>query len=788
MFRRQKIGWYLAVGAGPFLLLSEVLLGGKTLYWGTAGLQFIPWRAYAWEIFQSGQIPLWNPLSGLGAPLVANYQSALFYPPGWLLVPFTAMGGVPWLAWGCTLLAALHLAWAGWGMMRLLDHLDLEPFAQAIGGMVFSLSGYLVARLSFFSMIWTAAWMPWVIFFVSRSIIAGKEIKTGRNYLCLSLTVCLAMMLLAGHAQLSWYGLLLAGGWALVMARLKGGGWKTQAESLGRVIVASLYAVALAAVQLFPTLEYLMQSQRSTVVDYETALTYSFWPWRFLTFIAPDLFGNPGRGNYWGYASYWEDAVYLGLLPALLAISTWGKIFRKKRDDSKNGRYKLLVIFLWTLTGIAFLLALGKNTPVFPLLFRYVPTFGLFHAPARFMIWAVFCLAILAAIGAQDWQPPRGRRLYVTRLATAAGAAVTMGAVITSFIMPDVAATITSAAAITGFLGVGSGLLCLFMPLKEQAKKWKIWAYVVLAWIGADLIIAGRLLNPLVEKEFFTTGSEQAEMIRYRLNGERMYISREDEYRLKFEHFFRFEDYRPPENFSDLGVSLLPNFNLLDGIASANNFDPLLIDRYAHWMDHLETLNFEQRRHWLSMMGVGIVERIKDDQLSGVTFLPLENAGRFRWASCVRYAQDQEEAWRLLNERIAAPGEIPPQSPLILEAEFETRHDCRAEGRARLLLLEETANSVTVQVETASAGWLVLADSWYPGWRAVVDGKPAAVMPADYLFRAVYVPDGTPVVKFIYRPASFYTGGAFSGVSLIFMLILGRREIHRSSRSSVTTK
>ena len=84
--------------------------------------------------------------------------------------------------------------------------------------------------------------------------------------------------------------------------------------------------------------------------------TYSYWPWRFLSIALPNFFGNPGDGNYWGYASFWEDSLYFGIIPLLLTLGT---IFKKNTVSS-------LVRFLWIWIIVGFLLALGKNSPVFP--------------------------------------------------------------------------------------------------------------------------------------------------------------------------------------------------------------------------------------------------------------------------------------------------------------------------------------------------------------------------------------------------------------------------------------
>jgi len=45
----------------PFLILAPVIFTVKALFWGTPGLQFIPWQAYAWETLLGGEMPLWKP-------------------------------------------------------------------------------------------------------------------------------------------------------------------------------------------------------------------------------------------------------------------------------------------------------------------------------------------------------------------------------------------------------------------------------------------------------------------------------------------------------------------------------------------------------------------------------------------------------------------------------------------------------------------------------------------------------------------------------------------------------
>ncbi len=70
-----------------------------------------------------------------------------------------------------------------------------------------------------------------------------------------------------------------------------------------------------------------------------------------------------------------------------------------------------------------------------------------------------------------------------------------------------------------------------------------------------------------------------------------------------------------------------------------------------------------------------------------------------------------------------------------------------------------------------SPGYLVLADTYDPGWSATVDGQPATIRPAYVAFRAVYLKEGKHTVIFRYRPAGFQSGLALSAVGLAISLL-----------------
>ena len=127
--------------------------------------------------------------------------------------------------------------------------------------------------------------------------------------------------------------------------------------------------------------------------------------------------------------------------------------------------------FLVALIVVSFALALGKNTPIFPFLYQYVPTFNMFQAPARFSLWAVFGLALLAGKGAHDWRRAglRGRGWVKRGIAAAVAVVLASGAGLV--LLGDVKLAFIQATALAGLLGIAAGFLALFAPQDERVTR-----------------------------------------------------------------------------------------------------------------------------------------------------------------------------------------------------------------------------------------------------------------------------------------------------------------------------
>ncbi len=716
----KKRSPHLLVWLAPFILLAPVWLSGQALYWGTPSTQFVPWWWQAWRTLQAGELPLWNPLLGMSAPLAANYQAALFYPPNWLYFVLAALGGLPLMAWGQALLVAAHLALAGAGMLRLLRALGADQRGQLVGALAFSLSGYLVSRAHFLSINASLAWLPWILLAVYQLAPAP-----GRRAV-LRLAALLALQWLAGHAQMAWYSLLLAGAWLLLWTLPTQNRWR----ALGGFVAAGALALALSAVQLLPTAEYLLQSQRASQVDLALAMTYSLWPWRLLTLMAPGLFGSPAAGDYAGYGNFWEDAIYIGVLPLLFAVLALRRVQPRR-----------LVWFLLGVVVVSLLLALGKNTPVFPWLFAHVPSFDMFRGPARFSIWAVLALSLLAGLGVQHWRAPQGRALYWSRLAVAGAAAVIFGGLVGMWLRTDPRVEIPASYP-GAILWLGLTLLVFSVfnlrgwRLPEPTRNWVLGLFV-----AVELLVAGWGLNPGAPLDLYAAQPMMAE-VQAQLDGGRLYMPAEDERVLKFERLFRFDTFYSADP-REVRTSLLPNTSLLEGLPSANNFDPLLPGRYVEWITALEAADIDTRAGMLALMNVSVVQHVEPD--GSVRFESVPALPRVQLYACQPPAQ------------IA----VPAACPLL-------------EGGARIA--HSSANRVRVSVDAEQGGWLLLADTYFPGWHAQIDGVPVDIQPAYGVFRAVAVPAGAHEVEFLYQPLSFTIGLASSLLAWPLWLLAWRRK------------
>jgi len=349
-------------------------------------------------------------------------------------------------------------------------------------------------------------------------------------------------------------------------------------------------------------------------------------------------------------------------------------------------------------------------------------------------------------------------------------------------------------AALAGFWALGVGVLALtapepsspFVPLPSRLtggegmpsrrlgwgrKGW--WRWAVALWLSADLLVAGWGLNPAARAdEIYGATPPAVQKASALAHGARVYIPPNGEEHLKFDRFFRFKDFSPPAGgWGGLRATLLPNLSLLDGIPSANNFDPLLPARYDWYTAAGAAQPPEARRRIWARLGVGAVEWVDPDPPYTVHWEAIAAEPRARWVPRAVWVSNADEAWGEVARR-AREGGAAWQCVVALEGEpIPAEPACSTSWKVQLLESAPQREVWDVQAPQ-NGGFVVFSEAWYAGWKAFVDGKQVPIYRADYLFRAVPVPAGKHRVVMVYRPWWWVVGGITSAAALLALAAL----------------
>ena len=362
------------------LFFHQLAFSGKILARGDTFEYFYPYWDARDSAFRAGRLPLWTPDLFMGAPLLANPQIGVYYPPNWLTAPFRAPRAI-------AISILLHSLLAAAGACWLYRQAVNERWIPALtAGVVYAFSGYLCAHIEQINQFQGLAWLPWLLALFQRVLTGGKPARDG-----LLLAIAWALQIFSGHTQtvfISGIGLSLYALGHAAAGRERGATVKEAARAL--LVLAGCFAVALllALPQLLPSLELLRLSNRGGGFDPLGATAFS---------LPPDLLGRALLPSYDGqlFGEYVGAIGIIGLGLALWAVLT----------KQLTGSQRWTWLFVAAL-GLA--LALGRFNPLY-LLLAELPPFSLFRAPARFLALFTLGASMLAGLGIESLAPAAKR-------------------------------------------------------------------------------------------------------------------------------------------------------------------------------------------------------------------------------------------------------------------------------------------------------------------------------------------------------------------------------------------
>lgn len=817
-------------------------------------LENYAWKRFLVAAFQRRELPLWNPYLFAGAPFLANGQHSALYPFTILFLIFP----IP-QAYG--LFNALQLFLAGLGMYLLARTWGLSRAAATLAGVAYELSAFMVVSLVFPMIVAGAAWLPYLLAalhaMIERRPLFGRP--TALPW-AIAAALALGMNILAGHVEITYYTVLVGAGYGLwgawkALRRPRGlreapssphppsassspeGSDRSPTHPAGIQALATLGWVGLAlglgfaigAAQWIPLYEVVRENFREGTATLQQVLGWAY-PWRhLLVFLIPDFYGNPshhgvrdvftgewrpftvnayGQPNpngaftsHWGIKNYVEGGAYLGLLPwafAVLALIRWRSL---RRSSVPLG-------FLILLTVLSLSFAFGL--PTYALLYYGLPGINQLHSPFRWIWPFTLAMAGLAGVGFDQalQEEGRGRRwIAAGLLGLGIGTLSALG--LARWGMPDEALALADRALYAlakapeafpdgrmffsyqfwnllrfGIVATGSGLALLAL----RRRPWGPW--LVIGMLAVDLLQAGAGFNPAADPRWLA-------------------------YEPPVVHFLK----------QDAGLWRLTTFDphgrktfnangpWLYDLQDVRGYDSIILKRYVAYLSAIQPQHELPFNRIAPLTDPGALDSPLLDALNVKYVITEETIASPRYTLVyegeVRVYRNEgamPRAWTLPltatvfhRDPFAALRQFDPRFYVIVNRSIPEVGQFGAPGTPRPATVTAYGiNEVWIDVAVEEPSWLVLADTFFPGWvayRRPIGGSEQEeqrleIYAANGLFRAVILPPGRWTVRFRYSPMSVKLGfftTFIGGMAALFMLIvwawgrLYRAEMERST-------
>lgn len=754
---RRPLLLAVALYALTTLALCWPMLGGQFLVSPlsdqySAGYAF---RAFGAEAFRAtGHIPQWNPFLFGGMPFVAAMHGDIFYPTAWLrwILPVdTAMN----------LGFALHLLLAGVAMYALLRALRFGFGAALAGGVAYQLTGIVASLVhpGHDGKLFVSALAPLVFLALHRAVSGGRLGAYG------VLAVLVGLCMVSPHYQLTYYLLVAAGLWTLwLVFRAPERPAGNPLVPLGLALAAVLVGLAISAVQALPFLEYIPWSPRGEAGSsqgWDYATSYSLPRAELMTAVLPDFNGVVER--YWGVNPIKLHTEYLGAVVVALAAFGWGE---RKRQPA-------LLAFLG-IAGLFLLIALGRHTPFYRVWYEVMPMMKSVRAPGMAFFLVALPVAVWAAAGAERLlRGEVGPRPVMIAFGSLAGLGLLGAAGLLQPVVEAVADPARLQAAMGNADALKAGALGLLaVAALGGAVAWGIatrrlgGAVAVGALVA---VVAGDLY--LVDRRFFRFSPPAAEL--YAPDA----ITR------------RLQATEPPYRVLDPGVyphSYLMGLDVPQVLGYHGNelhaWDDLLggknvwanLNAGPPFWDLLAVRYLILPGEQAAVPGFTLVEGPVPVTPGGTAVLYQRDSVP-PWARVVPGALKVPEAQlvptvvdpRFPKDRVVLLADTAGVSPPPLGDSLPAPSG----RRARVTHWEPGTMAFAIAGEDPRPSWLVVAENWYPDWRAEVDGRPVPVHRGQGTFLTVALPPTAREVSFRFVSDSYRTGKLVSWVALALALL-----------------
>lgn len=773
MFANSKVygkgGDYLGFTALMAMLVyfsHEMIFSGKIPFFRDLVTYFYPIKFTVAEAFKAGELPLWDSHMATGFPILAGFQSAVFYPTSiaFYLLPFF---------FAIQFTFVFHYALAATGSYVLFRSWKSSVYVSLIGAILFTFGGTMVSLTNLLNHFQSAVWLPWVILFWERAV------GTRRWKNIAEFSIVALLQILAGSPEIFLLSIALV---VLDTFRLR------QEEQLhglfsasGILLASGCIILGLGMLQFLPTAELFMQSRRDQPIPPSEAFSWSLHPASLIGLLLPTLEADASVSIGLRLLLTGGVPFLLSQYAGVIAVLGWCCWFHAARLKERT--------IVLVLIGGSLLLAFGSYTPVYPSLYEWVPVLRMIRFPEKYCYLTFAFLVFISVRGLRQTDgDEESRTVWV------AGSSI-LGVWFVLYLafrmQPQLLADLVqSRNPGEAFLGPNpTTIAAILVSLEKQIAVSLMLA--LLFGLSRFGVLRSTLVRPfLVLTVFFDLNSANQPL--HFLRDKNLVQSAERIIEKPPANHGRFFYYPPADNLhpSFMRVSgnityekgmeialnnLLPNAGILYDFEYFQDLDALGRRSYSDFLVFINSLPAERRGKLLRTVNVKYVVAFHALEVKGLELVrefPEHYSALYEVADAVPRAYVARRSIfdpnvKTTLERMASD-DFDPLRDVILDAPVQLEPNASFQGSATINRYEN--NRVLVDARLSDSGVLVLTDAFYPGWKVFVDGKEQTIRRANYLFRGVELPSGAHQVEFVYDPLSFKIGLIVSLLTVVFLI------------------
>jgi hypothetical protein len=687
------------------------------------------WKKTVIEDIKNGQLPIWNQYSFSGTPLLANFQSGTFYPLNTVFFLFDFP-----VAWGFFILSQSLLA--AFFMFMYLRLIKISNISALFSSIVFAFSGFVTSWLEWGNIIHTYLWFP-IILYSIESILINLKKDDNRLYKLVKIKYkvfflfSITSAFFSGHLQVFFYIFVTS----FIYLIFRSHSLRLNYIKIFKYFIP-LYLTffIISIIQSIPTFYFLIYSARSFDLNSWTKEGW-FLPLKHLIqFFAPDYFGNPVTGNYFGVWNYGEFIAYIGILPILIITF----YFKVKQDFYKK--------FFGLSFLISIIFAIQNKISEIPYKIN-IPFFST-SQPTRILSITTFSLVIIFAVCLDFFLKTvnSNKRKFI-------------------FYKNNI-----SIFFLYILLFLTYSFLISYALINELTVSIRNLAIPILLFFSSSLII---LFSVKIKKT----------LIKKILISLLFIILLFDLYRfsLKFNTFSKSEWLYPETDIlkrikEDIGIYRIisldrnifpPNFSIAHGLLDVSGYDPLYLKLYGQLISSAErdkpddTLSSFNRivnpqnfdNFLFDLLGVKYIlshDYINNEKLSlvnqyGSTYLykNLNHFPRYYLVNNLIKASDKSQELILMYELQDKLLQVAVSSD-----DFDLDNNKQMNDWEKVELLYYSNNKIIFKTNTEIQRILVLTDIWYPSWKVKINNVKDKIYRVNYAFRGVLIPEGENIIEF----------------------------------------